>query len=226
LAADTVDRSDCPLILLNDVVQVFALAQQDINAGVSLDAFILQLVPTGRLRRRKKERLTTPQTGNQCFDLRREVTHIHPMDKFSFCRVLGYDRETESSLNTTVQNSARVQLAPCSDAAAITSPNLPLMTLVQAGSMEPTHDTAPALETSAHVSVRDKRNVSYTPIIAFKYALYLIISFFALAVLGVVGSIVYNGVMPPPRQLLRYECPGYTGPFSWRCCTDGPMSVC
>jgi len=82
------------LILFNDVVQVFALAQQDIKAGVSLDAFILQLVPTGRLRRRKNERLTTPQTGNQCFDLRREVTHIHPMDKFSFYRVRRYDRET------------------------------------------------------------------------------------------------------------------------------------
>ena len=121
----------------------------------------------------------------------------------------------ESSLNTTVPNSARVQLAPCSNAAATTSPNLPLMMLVQAGSMEPRHDTAPALETSAHVSVPDKRNVSYAPIIAFKYALYLIIPFFVLAVLGVVGSIVYNGVMPPPRQLLRYECPGYTGPFSF-----------
>ena len=51
--------------------------------------------------------------------------------------------------------------------------------------------------------------------VAFKYALFLAISIVALAVLGVIGSIVYNGVMPPPRQLLRYECPGYTGPFSF-----------
>jgi hypothetical protein len=33
------DPFDCPVVLLNDVIQVFALAQQDTNAGISLDTF-------------------------------------------------------------------------------------------------------------------------------------------------------------------------------------------
>jgi hypothetical protein len=30
---------DAPMVLLNDVVEVFVLAHQDVDAGISLDAF-------------------------------------------------------------------------------------------------------------------------------------------------------------------------------------------
>lgn len=64
-------------------------------------------------------------------------------------------------------------------------------------------------------SVAEKRTGMFAFVFTRKGSLYLLISFLALPVLGVIGSIVYNGVMPPPSQLIRYECPGYTGPFSF-----------
>jgi YjbE family integral membrane protein len=51
-------------------------------------------------------------------------------------------------------------------------------------------------------------------------SLYLLIAILALPVLGVIGSLTYNamlnkGLMPRPSPLIRYECPGFNGTFSF-----------
>lgn len=71
------------------------------------------------------------------------------------------------------------------------------------------------MKDSNHASVRGGRKGSFALIFKRKNALYLLIPILALPVLGVIGSIMYNGLIPPPGQLIRYECPGYTGPFSF-----------
>ena len=49
---------------------------------------------------------------------------------------------------------------------------------------------------------------------------YLLLSIFAVLVLAVIGSIAYrgwmnDGLMPRPSSLIRYECPGSNGSYSF-----------
>ena len=95
---------------------------------------------------------------------------------------------------------------------------LPVRPLI---TMTPSDDVGPLVEASGSMPASDRASVvkKRTGIFAFfferKGVPYLLVSFLALPVLGVIGSIVYNGVMPMPSQLIRYECPGYSGPFSF-----------
>jgi YjbE family integral membrane protein len=64
------------------------------------------------------------------------------------------------------------------------------------------------------------RNERHAHIFSGPFLPYLLISIFAMAVLSVIGSIVYksfanDGLMPRPTSLIRYECPGSAGSYSF-----------
>lgn len=116
---------------------------------------------------------------------------------------------------TTSQHSSGVQFMPLVSLADRTLPELPLITTAPVDDAAATQDAGSAMKASHRPSVLGKRNGMFTSIITRKGVLYLLIGILALPVLGVIGSIVHNGLMPPPSQLIRYECPGYNGPFSF-----------
>src|SRR5450830_374252 len=104
---------------------------------------------------------------------------------------------------------ALVSPAPC------TLPVRPSITIGPRDDAEAMDEASSPMKRGDRASVAGKRTGMFAFVFTRKYSPYLLISFLALPVLGVIGSIVYNGVMPPPSRLIRYECPGYTGPFSF-----------
>lgn len=71
---------------------------------------------------------------------------------------------------------------------------------------------------SNHQPLIDERNFTSPSIFVKKNALYFLIAFLGLPIALVIGTIIYNsvmnkGLMPPPTQLVRYDCPGLQGSF-------------
>lgn len=121
----------------------------------------------------------------------------------------------EWPLVTAAQPRPAIQFGSLVNPAARRLSERPLITTAPDDHAAAIQDAGSARKASDGPSVLGKRSGLFASIATRKGALYLLISILSLPVLGVIGSIVYNGVMPPPNQLIRYECPGYTGPFSF-----------
>ena len=89
--------------------------------------------------------------------------------------------------------------------------------------MSPEHPTPALVEIkpepkNSRYPLSGKRNYLLPSVFPKKGALFFLIGILALPVPVVIGAIIYKsvlnkGLMPPPTQLIRYECPGLQGSF-------------
>ncbi len=142
------------------------------------------------------------------------------MRRFPRLRPIFPEAGRELPLVTAASHSPTTQFAPLLNPAPHRPPERQSIRTAPADEAKAMEEAGAAINVNDHLLVPGKRHGTFAFLFTRQGSLYFLILLLALPVLGVIGSIVYNGLinkglMPAPSSLMRYECPGYTGPFSF-----------
>lgn len=136
-------------------------------------------------------------------------------------KIIQQNRKRFPKPQTTVSRSVhKLPLSPRQEAVALERPSIalpPSTTAVHANETQERVEKEVTATGNQPASPGMPKNELFPPIFP-KKAVYFLGLFLGLPVFAIVGAIIYKsvlnkGLMPPPTQLARYECPGVQGSF-------------